>query len=430
MLLTLAASLMLTPGISRAQFVAAGDFVGEGTWPSISMNVSIRDGWIVLIGRATGQNGGVLWQRRLLPAGDGVTVSHGWMTSFVSVGQRQFVVDNATGQIQELPLGATFRRGYTPPVQPNFPPVPLRPNLPAGPTPGPGVGSEPLVPLESATQPMSIDQPAMRELMRANDALSVALQNMHTLPADASTATITQAQQAVEQARLAVSESRRRLYAKYETSATQPTMPAPPASTPPPPAASGQVTAQHRALQLTQQRLTDLEAESNRVAIALGEAQAASPPDAQRVAELERTLRAVDTRLDQARTDLVEARMAAMFPPLAVLDTDLRCRIGQAERQVIDLTEDVHKAQASVVNMRQAVDRGERTGDDLAMSGTHLLAAIQKLESAKRELADLQQTATLHNAQRPQYEWNGTSLTPNGANGATRPATPAPPIRE
>jgi hypothetical protein len=442
---------------------------GEGTWPAVSVNLSASGNWIIAEGRSLGQTGQVLWSQRVAPVGEPVTISHGWMTSFITVGNRQFVVDNATGAHQEIALGQAWARGVpggvtAPPVAPvpagtgvyraPYLPEPgyVPPYLPAepaalGPVPGTVVGSiTGPKPRSTAGQVALRHQEALENLLAANQRLLASLTAQENLPAGATAAQVAAAQQAVRQARLDVESAQSILQQRLANDrlppATQPAAEAAPAVT-----ASQTVTVRHRMIELAQARMTQLMAEANKASMNLDQltrAQAAP----QQIAAAQMELDVANAKLAGSRRELLELQLEAKLPPPVYIDPELRARIGDAERKVIDATEDMHIAQERVRLVRNAVDAGTAQPAELSAAGTHLLASMQKLGSARQELEDLQQTARFFRSQMPYKEWNVAPVaeTPTAAASpivpslsgpatgaippATQPAAPGLPARQ
>ena len=84
-----------------------------------------HDNWVVAVGTSLASNGGVVWQVALAPAGPGIASRHGVWSTYIEVGTRQFVVDNASGSAQELRDGRVWRQwgpGTVPVAPPQAPP--------------------------------------------------------------------------------------------------------------------------------------------------------------------------------------------------------------------------------------------------------------------------------------------------------------------
>ncbi|RPI63146.1 MAG: hypothetical protein EHM48_02925, partial [Planctomycetaceae bacterium] len=121
-------TLTLGASVANGQFPTPGNAYSKSlTWPPISVNVSLQNGWVVAEGRTTDHAQRLVWRTPIAQGGQGMTVEHGWGSIFVQVGNRQFVVDDATGNTQELKPGDVIRQYQAlpnPPIGAYTPPAP------------------------------------------------------------------------------------------------------------------------------------------------------------------------------------------------------------------------------------------------------------------------------------------------------------------
>jgi hypothetical protein len=380
---------------------------GEGTWPTVSVSLSIEGNVYILEGRTQAQTGQIIWRRPIGPIDQPVTLQHGWMTSFVTVGNRQFVVDNATGQAQEVAYGSVYRRlGAGATTEPssselyavNGTAVVAPPAGALAPSPG-----------NLTARRVEAQQATVEDLYRAQQQYLYTLAVLDNLPADATAAQRETARQSAEQARAQLRTLETALYQQLQNTLAAERNTAAPTT-------RETVTEEHRRVQLAQQRVTDAAARATRAE--------------QQVARLREQPGVTTGQLEAALADLAQAnqqlaaeqreltilRMNAEFPPRAVLPPDLRSQIGRTERAVIDQMESVHVAQDRLRRTRQAHQAGSASPEELALAGTHLLAELEKLDSVRRELEDLRQTAVFIQTQKTSGEPPTATTTRPGAN--------------
>ncbi len=97
---------------AMAQYGGGSSSYYGSTWPIVSVSVTTSRGWIVAQGMTLGGvRNRILWRTPIAPTGGSPTsVQQGVSSTFVQIGERQFVVDNASGQVTELRGGVVYRR--------------------------------------------------------------------------------------------------------------------------------------------------------------------------------------------------------------------------------------------------------------------------------------------------------------------------------
>jgi hypothetical protein len=362
----------------------------RGTWPPVTASVTTLNGWVYVIGRTEGMNGGEIWRVPLSPAGPAVSVNQGISTTFVTVGPREFLIDDASGDVHELRNGQVWRR-FTPRV----------PGTPSGPPPqGPPQGYPPPPPGDQGAL-----TPAQREALQrtsaADERLQTALSRLDTARKvqTATPAMLSEAQDQVDAARKEAAgalDSLREQFrmvlppASAAAPPPQPNAPVRTAAAPtarpapsPPPQTEQEAQAQEKVLQAT----ADLDAalsELNLLRPVVGKQGEADKVEL-KVAELRR-------KLDAAALDLRKCQLDAQVDRSSALDPSLRPQLAEVAKRVLTLTARMQEAEERVRqarDARQPADAGAPPPPDMQQAATSLLTVMRESNAAQQELAKL-----------------------------------------
>lgn len=374
----------------------------KGTWPAISTSVTTTDKWIVIRGMTLGGvENRVIWETPLLERGPSVAVQHGTSTTFVQAGHRQFVVDNATGQAIELRGGAVYRRIDPRGGQLAYPQNSQGPS--AEPAPADRGQYQPEDGVEFAQAPITQQaasgdpavrqlqayQRSLRELMIANEDLLEAMLRMDRVRQlqDAGRATADD----VRAAELQV-QQRQTKASDIQKQVDRLGHPTQPAQRP----ANGEIDMpalnplQMEQVQKAQERVLYLNELINEEGVKLQQYQEAGmDANAPAAIAARRNIRRYEQALEQAKMDLAELNRSFEGQEKKPVSPELRSRVGQAERTVLDMAEQVRQDEQ---RLRQVRQKGDKASDDeLAEASNRLVCSIRKLSSARAELDELNQ---------------------------------------
>jgi len=359
--------LLLLAGVGVLAAPAAGwDWSQDGTWPPVSVNITEQNGWVWALGLVEGNDTHVAWRTRLAPAGAGVSVQHGWNTTFVQVSARNYVIDNASGVAHVLGPDEIWRRGET--------------GQEAG-------GGTPVSPGDIAAEHAQVtaQQAKIAQLTEANQRLTEQLEQLKRLQQLHEQDTVTQAE--LGEAQMNVEAARRNLHRTHQelTEHMRSAVPA------------GDLTAPYGKLtEAEQARLDkakadvvqaeaalDTGAASARLAKARGEPLAADDP----------AYKAMDSIYEQyvdARIALLKVELQQACPPAGDLPAELQSKLTDAIDAVLDATRKCQRQERKVQELRQA---GKDTTNDFQDALKDLTERMEDLSGAYKALAALQQQA-------------------------------------
>jgi len=415
-------SVCYTSGAKAAE----DDLVGQGTWPSVSVNIRSRNGMLVAEGMTTGGVGRhanrVLWRTPLGHAGQGTSIQRGGSTTFVQTGSgNQFVIDNATGRTIVMRENQVWRRstgemvdvpGPYRPVRPEVAAPPLAPGaspgaVPASESASPGVSESaapgnayagdahtgPAAPAHRGDEMSGLSnyQLALRDLMTANNVLITRLDRERELAAVESSE-LPSARRAVEQARQSVAAAQQRVHRLApRTEEESPSTSDEPARANPParPTLTPQQYANHRA---AQQRALDLSAAMNRKAMLLEAQLELGHITPEEYAHEQKTVAAYQREVDRANLRAAEILLEANQPE--ELSPRDRQRFEQAERQVIAVQERILTLERQLREVEQKESNGQADEEDVERAQTKLTEAYQQLMAASNTLTEARETTT------------------------------------
>lgn len=362
---------------------ASAEVLKKGlTWPELNISIRTDGGWIVAEARTSDLQQQLIWRKPLAPAGPGAVIQHGWGSIFVQVGPRQFVIDNATGRVQELRAGQIVRA-----VDPVFPPH--RAPAPSGETPG---GTQ-------DTSLLTPQQAAMERLSQANQDLAQAMVKMDTMyrlrrSGQATDIELHNSQIAVADARQSVLDAQDSALREITSQTVLPARPTAPTSAPaivraimmPPPAKAGPevIRAERRVLDLTaayakaSQELDRLRADSTTAPRAIEQAEAAAT--------------ALSTQITQADRDLRRLRIedGITFDKLSLT---LQGKMTDAQQRLVLLTSHRDDIEDQLSCVQAFFELGDASEAAVQKLQNQLLDTIKKANEVQKELGDLRLAA-------------------------------------
>lgn len=410
-LLVVAAGLVVVLNCTFAQ--TFGD--EQATWPTVTPSVTSENGWVVLVGRVDGFPNRVAWRVWLAPEDGAVRMEPGSATTYVTIGSREFVVENATGDTHEMRGGRLWRR-----ISPGEPAPEPEPSIiprteddsyqqsyreySTGFAPPQRSGGYLLLPppdppsLEGA----SVDDPQSQQIRRytrlledqldAYEGLIAANSRLHRLrqQGDASAPRLRMAQQEVSQAvarieaiQAQIEQQSPDLYALAQAPPSMPrTQDALPFATE---EQLGQISELRQRTLTLNTRLRDQRQ-------AIQQMRLNSAPRHEIIQATEQ-LELVERELDDTQAQLDFAQIVASAPAGKYVDPDLRQRMGRSEREVLALIEQRQQARRGVRWAQIMSDEGRISGLQRQDIVDRLQTVERQLASAKRELGDLQQIA-------------------------------------
>ncbi len=430
-----ACSRLLAAGVVLALLAApAGAEVPsyiKGTWPPVSTQLTMINGWVVVQGLTLRVGGNqVLWRVPVARTGGApVSLEHGISTSFVQVGNLQFVIDNATGQTFALQNGQVWRRWPagvpTEPPQPPVatpsavaqlapPPAATPPAIAPPPITQPPAVTPPTAPSTPAMRAVSRHQQALQQVMVANEKLMTALRQLENVrqmhsSGQATAADAQSAQLVVNQARRDLMDAQRvadqtapPLAVVTPQATVEPTL----ADLPPDQRISVQ-SAQDRALQL-----------NLRINNELRQIQTLKDTGGPGY-EIARLQQAVD--IDQAELSRINGDLTQFWAQARAAGGQPGglARSGEvsAAQRVIAARETVAGLESEVARLREQQAAGQATDRQLNAAVNKLADAMQKLSDANRDLVAARETTT-----QPAPE----ATTMPATAPAAEPAPPAP----
>jgi len=446
---------------------------GQGTWPSMSVNVSVQDGVLVAQGVTMGGSGNrVLWQTPLmrLSGSPGLAVQHGASTTFIQAGSQRIVIDNATGRAYLLANNQAWRRfpagepvditGLTRPAPPSTtaapaPPTPHYPSVNETPrmretaatsdTPPPAGAADTsrtlLAGSDNELKSISTYQQALRALMEANNRLLVRLERQQRLESmSASQSEIEPASTDVEQARREVTAAQKRVDSFLTLASAEPVR----ARTvedvegAPTPAKQAQLTPQQYVdLQQAEQRVLDLSAQMNRKALRIEEQKELGELTAAQLDREQRTIEAYQREVDRANLHLQELRLSANRPE--ELPVQVQAQVGKSEREIVSLNDKATQLERQLRDVEARQLDGKASDQDVQDVQAQLTATYKQLSSASRELTDLhnaffhvqviepiraRESTTTEPAEKSAWPRANTTTRPSESSGATEAPKP------
>lgn len=414
---TAVACVVLCSGAALGQ--RAGD--DRGTWPQVAPSVTVQDGWVVLVGRVEGFPDRVAWRVWLAPDNGGVRMEEGSATTLVVIGDREFVVENATGDTHELREGRLWRRiapgeparapqpNTTPPAQMPSPPE-YRTGGATGAS-GEAAGGYLLLPPPPApVRPgAAVDDPRTQEIRRHTRLLedqlgayedviaaSGRLNQLRQSP-DTPRSRLEIAQQELDHAIARLQTIQNQLAQRQPDLAAlgrqPPAMPTEqdlmPFATPDLRQRIGQLRDETLTLNTRLRRQRDMIDQMRRNSVPRFE-----------IIEASETLAMLERRLDQSQASLEFAQLQAMSPPPQYIDPGLRRQIGHSERDVLALMEQRQQAQRWLRWGHDAYEQGRISWQQRQDLVDHAQSIDTRLLSARNELQDLQQVAIAQYNQR------------------------------
>ena len=399
-------------------------FGGQGTWPSMSVNLSVQNGVIVAQGVTMGGSGNrVLWQTPLmrLSGSPGMAVQHGASTTFVQAGNRRIVIDNATGRAYVLANNQAWRRfpagepvditGLSRPVPPSTTATPatppphygsvsetprMRETTAVSDTPPPAASGADtsrtlLTGGDNELKSISTYQQALRALMDANNRLLVRLERQQRLQRmSAPQGDIESASTDVEQAHREVTAAQKRVDSFLTLASAEPIR----ARTvedvegAPTPIKQAQMTPQQYVdLQQAEQRVLDLSAQMNRKALRIQEQKELGELTAAQLEREQRTIEAYQREVDRANLHLQELRLAANRPE--ELPAQVQAQVGQSEREIVSLNDKATQLERQLRDVEARQLDGKASEQDVQDVQAQVTATYKQLSSASRELTDL-----------------------------------------
>jgi hypothetical protein len=365
----------------------------RGTWPPITVNVTMENGWVVATGNVDGAIGPALWKSALAPAGPPIAVHQGVLTTFVEVGPRRFVVDDASGRATELGGGAVYRQ-WGPPWA--APPPPPPPNV---------------VPATSS-QPPSLT-PAQREALQiaavTQNRLQAAMEHLEKLTATepSGSAALADAKLAVQATRIDVSLGMARVKDEFG-SAAMPAIahPSPQAvsvkaaavaSVPrplSPPQPAGPPVAKEEAQ--SHDRLLQAQADLQTAIMGVHLLRTRSAPPAY-IADASDRLPALQQAEEDAlvafRKSQLEADIRRLGDQVQQMDLASRFELYEDLYRVLGLTRDRYRAEAAlrILHAEEAAAGGITLEFSLRFdrAAANLAQTIMDLESARKDFAAL-----------------------------------------
>ncbi|MCL2701120.1 MAG: hypothetical protein FWE88_05445 [Phycisphaerae bacterium] len=427
------AAAVMAAAVATDAMAAADDEVGQGSWPSVSVNVTVRNGVLTAEGRAMGSAGRagnpVLWRTPIARGVRATSVQHGGTTTFVQTTRGRFVIDNSTGRAFELAPNQVWQRspigepvivtGNQRPVRTGTEAPPssaTQPAAPRGTSPGAATtGNAYAADGESTSglfsgsdanggdgspgkhgselHGLSKYQIALRELMVANNVLITRLDRVQRLSAVGSRDVPT-AQREAEQARQAVAAAQRRVNAlsPHETGSAKDAS-AEPARTRAvaEPLSSTMTPRQYADLRAAQQRALDLSASMNRKAMwldalySLGEITPCQY-------EIERkTIAAYQREVERANLRVEEILLEANQPE--AMSPQARRQSEQAERQVIAMQSRIRELERQLRGVERRQSQGHADEADVERAQAALTEAYHQLADASSKLATIRRDA-------------------------------------
>lgn len=384
LLVTLCAPLLLAQGSGKESLV----------WPPVSTSVSAINGWVVVVGRTLDQSNKVVWRTPLAPAGESVSVHHGWGSLFVEVGNRQFVVDYASGRTQELRPGQIVRQ--------DLPWLPVGTPIPGMPTGSPGAPAREYPPRTTNPAAAALPPPTLspeaialgQRICKANGQLIEALAALEITARNydqkkASLADLQAAREKVRDARVVQELAQRGLLMSMPPElAKLPTSPGPAASLPPPSTAPVRPPPEDPKVTGLQKKLMELTGQyvEAREKLRLAQQQGV---DSETVAARTRMADLAE-QVDQTDTKLQQLRLTADAKPcpFELAPADL-ADVARVERKILELHEQYRQAQERMQAVQQDA-AAQKAGDkELQEAQAAVVAAMKKVSAARRELEDL-----------------------------------------
>jgi len=394
----------VTPGIARemVRLAAAGVVLmvcvsahaqvpswARGTWPPIDVSTTVINNQVVAVGRTQGANGGAAWQVALAPAGPGVTANHGVWSTFVEVGTRQFVIDNASGHVRELRNGQVWRQWGpgTVPVAPPQSPIPPY----AQPAPGQ---------LGELTPPQ---REALQAAAGAENGLLVALRRMEALAAR-EPALSQEMKDALVEARSSqgdVSIAWARLRDEFRTvtfplppKAVPPSSPPtarakPGATTQPAPAAQPPATALTREAADARQHLLQVGAALQRTQSDLTQLRGRKEATETDLREADSKVQALRGQEEAALVAFRKAQLTAEIQRAAALDPSLRAPLVEAAQRILVVTSRQYRTQSALQDLRSQKGAGPEGSAQLDQAASELMAEMKNLQSAQARFDEL-----------------------------------------
>lgn len=398
--LTLAAVLAWTPAV----MYASGDELGqeEGFWPQLHTNVTTVNGMIVVTALRDGQANNVQWSVPLAPAAAGaVMIEHGARTTYVTVGPRQFVIDNGTGSAVEMQGGQIYRRLGPGGIQPPTPP-PVSPpgeSALAYESSADVAGSLKYLGTNPNEQQLLTHDRLLRNEVAAYDQLLAAIDNFETArqlniqgrapgtDVGAARGAMADARQNVllaHQAVVAHSEMMNRaLAAAFTASPVLTTQPVVSTERPLSPEQRLAVNQVSREISILDQEVSDIDTQ---IALLNQKGGDVGP----RITALENRREGLQRQLVRAQADAnVQRLLYRDSIDLSAADPGLQCRIARTESSLIDLDMRVQDFQ------RQVRWAGDQAREDhskqylLADTSSELLKFMHHRQAAQQELNDL-----------------------------------------
>jgi len=309
----------------------------RGTWPLITTSVTAYNGWVYAVGRTEGTYGYVVWYVPLAPEGGAVVIRHGISTTYVSVGPRQFVIDDTTGQTEELRNGQIYRRygpqngtTWSPPIRRPRPTAPSTEQPPAATGEAPGL------------QTLSRRQELLRRATEATEAYLSAQADLARLRNDRTTlpGKIEQAEQAVARTQERAMYARMRLEQQLRAPVPGVAMPTggPFPQWPGLMEATEHLTSeQSQRLDKAQQQVVDLTEKLNDVQDKIDELRQAGGHETEIRALRPKALE-LRRQLGEANLNVRDLLLQGQVNRAADIDPSLRGQLQAAVQKILDLT--------------------------------------------------------------------------------------------
>jgi hypothetical protein len=377
-ILCLAACLVVT-AIPTAQ--AQNPSKQSFTWPLVITSVTTINGWVVAEGRTADQTNKIIWRSPLAPAAGSVAVRNGWGTMFIEIGNRQFIVDDATGQTRELRPGQVVRQ-----------------DLPWGPggVPGPRSPGGPVAPTTQSSVALSAQAQEMLDAInKANTRLIEALATLEVTARDydqkkASMEDYQKAREGVRNARLALEQANKGMLSAVPPELTKPA---------PTPTAVPAVVVAPRPAKVdpkvadAQKKLMDVTASYVEAQMTLNNLLKKESGNTAAINTATDKVRLLASDLDRQDAQLRELRLVEDVEPcpINVKPGDM-ARIARVEKNILQLNDRYRIVQDQMQQVQQAY--ANKTVDDkqLAEAQAAVVDVMQKITAARRELEDLRRS--------------------------------------
>lgn len=393
-------ALLLASGFAVLTVLAAApafaqqedNYVGT-TWPPLTTYVTMsNDNWVWAVGRLEGANGRIVWQRRLCPADGGIVIRRGWESTYIEVGARRFVLDNATGRAVGMgPNTYWVRTPGTPMGYPRgpYPPGPVTRTPTPPPTQTEVVPPSLPAPLPTVTSPAirAVEQygQALQEAQDAGQRLIDSLANAENLRKVSGSRDVPQADMAVARARqeLRTAQSRvRNLESRLESSGI--TLYIEPGRLPTngPPLRPAEKAEADK----IQEGILGLTMQYNKMAEQL-EGVRRTNPDDRRIADWSSELSAMDTQISASQMRLEELRTIEALRPEKFPNAKLQERFELLKENIRDISERLWIAQAK---LREASQReADGASAQAQQAAENVLNLSKQRTEAYRELRDI-----------------------------------------